>query len=232
LRMGQMALRKAWEFDPDYDVLRRDVEFLNSGSTRYVRLLIKRGKVDKWNKGGARFLMAASDDSEFCPLKFFEAYFKASMHLPAGEPLFRHADGSNVTMPQVSRCIKRHATKLGLDPEFYASHSIRIGGATALRAQGVSMSDIMQHGGWTTQEGCLRYLQLTQGTAMNLSRALHLAPVEAVSPVLAQSRQQVMVNMADLNRALQARSGLIVREAGNVEDSQQVVLPTRVRLRS
>ena len=173
LRMGQLASKRVWQFDPDFDVLRSDVQYDQAGN--FLRLIVKRGKVDHFNRGGARFLLGAPSGSSFCPLKFFLKYFNSTTQFPSDQPLFRHPDGRNVTLSHTSKCIKRHALRLGLNPELYASHSIRIGGATALRAEGFSLQEIMLHGGWTSEQGCLRYLQLTAGTAQRFSEALQLS---------------------------------------------------------
>lgn len=188
LRLGQLVTRRVRDFDADYDVLRSDVEFDPEG--RYMRLLLKRGKTDVFNKGGARFLLPARD-SHFCPLTFMRQYLVSTAGFEGDQPLFRHADGRYVTRAHVVQAIKLHARRLGLDPERYAAHSIRIGAATELRASGVSISDIQLIGGWATAAGCLRYMQLTLSTAQ--SAVYHLRLQQDLSQEISNSDRHVVL---------------------------------------
>ncbi len=57
----------------------------------------------------------------------------------------------------LSRTIKRCASRFGLDPTRFDSHSLRIGGATALRAHGVAADRIQRAGRWRSLPVSLSY---------------------------------------------------------------------------
>ena len=46
-------------------------------------------------------------------------------------PLFRHKNGKSVSTKDVVKFLKREVAAIGLDPDHYSGHSVRIGGATA-----------------------------------------------------------------------------------------------------
>jgi integrase len=71
---------------------------------------------------------------------------------------FRHADWR--------KAIHRVCRRLGLS-ERYVPHSLRHGGATELRVQGVSIETIMERGRWASSKSARRYIQ--SGPALALS---------------------------------------------------------------
>ena len=68
----------------------------------------------------------------------------------ASTPLFRHADGSAFSRADVASMVKRLMQGIGLDPAFFGAHSLRIGGATAALAAGISPSLIHVMGRWSS----------------------------------------------------------------------------------
>lgn len=71
----------------------------------------------------------------------------------------RRAAGSPVTGDDIGQAVKRGARAVGLKPELYAAHSLRIGGASALAAAGMSDWQLMVLGRWTSWT-FLRYLRM------------------------------------------------------------------------
>ena len=63
-------------------------------------------------------------------------------------PLFRTTDGAAVTVGNLRRVIKQLMEQLGLDPRRFGAHSLRIGGATAALAAGLSPAAIRAAGRW------------------------------------------------------------------------------------
>jgi len=53
---------------------------------------------------------------------------------PNVTPLFRHADGSAVSGDDLHKFVKLAAEAIGLKPEHFGGHSLRIGGATVALA--------------------------------------------------------------------------------------------------
>ncbi len=86
-----------------------------------------------------------------------------------------------VTSQHAIKQVKRHAALLGLDPRWYAGHSIRIGGGTAMTSAQSPLADIMLQGGWATEDGCLRYLRMTLERAQRIGKALSLGTYTVTS---------------------------------------------------
>ena len=63
----------------------------------------------------------------------------------------------NLSSAMLSRSIKRCARRFGLDPSRFDSHSLRIGGATALRAHGVAADTVQRAGRWRSLPVSLSY---------------------------------------------------------------------------
>ena len=55
------------------------------------------------------------------------------------------------------RAVKAGAMRLGVDPTKFSLHSLRIGGACALRAAGAPLSVILFMGRWKSAPACLSY---------------------------------------------------------------------------
>lgn len=72
-----------------------------------------------------------------------------------------HGTRYNLSSSMLSRAIKRCATRFGLDPSRFDSHSLRIGGATALRAYGVAPDAVQRAGRWRSLPVSLSYPALS-----------------------------------------------------------------------
>ena len=70
---------------------------------------------------------------------------------PANTPLLRRKHG-NVTYTYFKKTLKAHMSNLSEDPTFLTSHSLRIGGATALIAAGASQTAVKQAGRWLSSD--------------------------------------------------------------------------------
>ena len=73
---------------------------------------------------------------------------------PAGEdastPMFRKPDGGAFTTDDIRAIVRQVVVAVGLDPELYGAHSLRIGGATALFAGGADPMVIRTMGRWSS----------------------------------------------------------------------------------
>lgn len=140
---------------------------------RYLELIIV-GKGNVNNAGRTRAIGEVR--GSFCdPVALVEAHLRDTADLVDGRdaPVFvlerrqgTRAAGTPVTGDDISRAVKHAASRLGLKPELYASHSLRIGGASALAAAGMRDSEIMVLGRWTSWT-FLRYLRMGVDTVVN-----------------------------------------------------------------
>lgn len=168
-RISEVIAPSATSFDASYTLLRRDVEFLD---TTHVRLFVPHSKSDRFNNGSNVFIAATG--GQFCPVALLRQYLASTHNFDPASPLLRRLDGSNVTRSSVVAALKKHASKIGLDPRFISSHSLRSGSATKMASEGLQLADILLQGRWASEEACLKYLRMTIGRVDRISSALSL----------------------------------------------------------
>lgn len=148
--------------------LRRRVD--RSGNPFLQLFIVGKGNV---NNAGRTRLVGSVRDSWVDPVAYIWRHIQRTDELVPGDgsgPAFvfecRHgarSAGSPVTGDDVGRAVKWGARAIGLDPSLYASHSLRIGGASALAAAGMRDWELMVMGRWTSWT-FLRYLRMDQET--------------------------------------------------------------------
>ena len=181
-RLGQATSLHTTEYNAHRAIRRSDVYFEEVDGERVsVRIKCRGAKNDKFNSGSVKWLILAADDC-LCPVKLFCEYWDRTAGFDMDEPLFRHEDGKLVTQRQVVAQIKRTAAEMGLDPEWFAGHSLRIGGATAMSAADLSIFDRMQQGGWSTMEGMLGYMRASEEQELRVRNALAVKHPDNMEP--------------------------------------------------
>ena len=89
--------------------------------------------------------------------------------LPHERPLFRNAaSGAAFKVSDVRSVVKWMMAKIGLDPKRFGAHSLRIGGATAALAAGVSPAQIRLLGRWSSDVAEL-YMRMSRQAAGDFS---------------------------------------------------------------
>ena len=176
LRMGECASKLTTVFNSARSLRREDVQWELNGKGERVglRVVIRGAKNNKNNTGGFKFLQKAEDDGDFCPVKFLSTYWDLTSTFAEHEPFIRHLDGKLVTSRQASDQIKRHAVLLGLDPSWFAGHSIRIGCGTAMTEADLSPEDKRLQGGWMNVDGGNPYSRITAMVRSRTSKSLAL----------------------------------------------------------
>ena len=96
-------------------------------------------------------------------------------------PLFCHMDGSAITVSQLRDIVKELMSVVGLDPNVYGAHSLRIGGATAALAAGVQPALIRLMGRWSSDIYEI-YCRMSQESALSVGAAIASALVTPASP--------------------------------------------------
>jgi hypothetical protein len=168
-RVSDTTSHSTVTFDPKHTLLRSDVSFIDDDC---VRIFVPHSKSDQFNTGSCHYIMATN--GPLCPVQLLRRYLAATARFQSSSPLLRHQDGRNITRAMVSSALKQHASIIGLDAQFISAHSTRIGSATRLVEQGLSVADIMLQGQWVSEQACLRYLRRTRPRASSIARALSL----------------------------------------------------------
>ena len=151
-RKGDNLPETRTSFDNKHHVARRDLEFRGSGSDAYV--VVARTE-DKTSRLGGDFAGKPfpCGDGPLCTYAAISDMLRLDPlvkgELDADTPLFRHADRSPVTGPQLLIWLRGALAKVGENPMHYGTHSLRIGGATiAMTCPGASEYTVKMMGYW------------------------------------------------------------------------------------
>ena len=112
----------------------------------------------KYANGGK--MKTKNPKSEFCPYQTLRRYIgKWGGYLKDDEPFFIFRERSPVTPRHVSYCLKLILSHLGLQQEFYGTHSFRADRSCDLFNIGVSIENIKKLGCWCSN-AVFRYLKM------------------------------------------------------------------------
>ena len=102
------------------------------------------------NKRGqnVHFYRTDSSKTRLCALSAVLTALAIAPDKNPDAPLFQEANGAYVRSDDVAKILKATAKKYGLEPGKYASHSLRRGGAQALRDAGFTEEFIKRFGAW------------------------------------------------------------------------------------
>ena len=198
LRVSNIAGRTQSSYDEDYVLLRRDVTFfdrvgkpmdLTEASLPLVdgmEIRVKRSKTDQEGVGYRRHLFL-SNRVEMCVVRAVAHHLLESSDLPAAWPVGAY-DGRHgvlrgerartvVSRGDISDLLKTAGVQVGDAPSNLGTHSLRIGGATALHALGVPDAWIMFMGFWKSK-AYLLYCRPTEAVPRNIAALMASCPVE------------------------------------------------------
>ena len=95
----------------------------------------------------------------------------------ASTPLFRRARGAPIRVRDVRGMVQQLMARLGLDPRRFGAHSLRIGGATAALAAGMSAAAIRAAGRWSSDVYRI-YCRLSRQSAAGVATTIGSTPFE------------------------------------------------------
>jgi len=142
----------------------QDLEFIAGEG---VNITIRRSKTDQEAEGMTKGLPYGSN-KETCPVTALRTWIQAAArHVdgPFDGPIFRRfyrgeSIGSTaLTAQYVSKILKRHAERVGLDPEGYSAHSLRAGFITQAIRAGKAERRVKEHSGHKSWETFNRYVE-------------------------------------------------------------------------
>ena len=137
---------------------------------------ISRASVLVYRKGdrgkfGQTITFYRSGDDMLCPVQALLRAYRTAPHRAPSAPLFQHFDGRYVIPADVADILRRAAAALGLDASKFASHSLRKGGAQALRDAGFCESFIQEYGAWLSTANH-RYHSMDPRTCVPVAAAM------------------------------------------------------------
>jgi integrase len=140
-----------------------------------VAIVIRRSKVDQEGQG-AKVAVGATG-SALCPVAALRAWLDAA-GIEEGavwRQVDRHGNvGGRLSGSAVAVIVKFHVEAIGKDPASFGAHSMRAGMATAGAKAGVSMTDLMRQGRWSSEAMCRRYVREGDLFHLNMSLAIGL----------------------------------------------------------
>ena len=155
--------------------LRFSSEFGNNGLPETVTLQFRKTKVDQLAFGDSKTLQATGKN-HLCPVQalwrmkqVWPARFNAG-HAESGKPLFRWSSGRVLKRLEIQHLLQQAACGVGLPPERFLSHSLRIGGATALFQATADVELVKRMGRWSSS-AVQRYLH-DGGTVEKVSQRM------------------------------------------------------------
>lgn len=160
----------------------RNTPGLSYKYVRVVRITVHSAKNIKIGKGVPIWFSAQPEaGSAEKQLNFTKALYTWAMHTPLSADhqfcSFTTPEGvyQPLTYAMMQDTIKACAEAFGFDPDRFATHSLRIGGASQLAANGASQDLIRMMGRWRSAPVCLDY-QHASSEAYDLMLQLLLAP--------------------------------------------------------
>ena len=104
---------------------------------------------------------------------------RRALGIADSRPLFCDEHGEGITVAQVRDMVKAVMEAVGRDPRLYGAHSLRIGGATAALAAGVSPQLIRLMGRWSSDVYEI-YCRMSEQAALGVGAAICSAVVSDV----------------------------------------------------
>lgn len=140
--------------------LSKEDEPVEVGLATEVTVQFRKTKADQEAFGSCK-TMARTGVAHLCPVEALDAYRKVCpgrfQGAEAHKPLFRWGNGTMLKRVEVQFLLQRAATAVGLPPERFLSHSLRIGGASALFQASADIELVKRMGRWTSSS-VQRYL--------------------------------------------------------------------------
>ena len=179
MRGAEFALQDGETFDAARHLTRADVSFRRDDSGREYVVIQMRPAKGKPGAGKEVPLMLGGGGSLLDPVAALRRLWAADPVSPedaASTPLFR-TRGAALTVAGVRSTVRLLMGGLGLDARRFGAHSLRIGGATAALAAGMSPAAIRAAGRWASDVYML-YARASQQAVRGISTVIGSTPFD------------------------------------------------------
>lgn len=169
-------------FEESEHMTANDVTMIDRGGARHARVKMRKRKDLRVLRGKHDVVvLAGGGGGLFDAVAELEAWLaeRRRLGIPDSRPLFCHPDGASFTVAQVRDMVKAVMRAAGRDPSMYGAHSLRIGGATAALAAGVSPQLIRLMGRWSSDVYQI-YCRMSLESALGVGQAISSAVVTSV----------------------------------------------------
>ena len=180
MRGCEIALDDGEAFELSEHLTPQDVKFFETDGVRCATMRIRKRKDLRVLRGKHSSITLAGGGKLLDPVAALHEWMQARALLglsPAKPALFCHENGSAITVRELRQMVKEVAAAAGLDETKYGAHSLRIGGATAALAAGVSPSLIRLLGRWSSDVYEI-YTRMSLQSALSVGRAITSTEVD------------------------------------------------------
>lgn len=158
------------KFDPHTHLSRADISLEpNIFSPNFLEITIKKSKTDPFRETAK--LTIARSNSNVCAVTALQDYLLQTHGQSTSQPLFKFADGRNLTRASLTNNLRALLHVCGLDSATFASHSFRIGAATTAGAVGLPDWLIKVLGRWKSN-AYQTYIQTPKEAILQVPRNL------------------------------------------------------------
>jgi hypothetical protein len=173
LRAAEFSLQSGEEFCAAENLTRADVKFRTDAQGREFAVLIMKPAKGKPGRGKEVPILFAAGGTLLDPVRALKRLWvldPVQKKDEAWTPLFR-SKGSALRVDDVRKVVKALMSLLGLPAARYGAHSLRIGGATAGLAAGVSELALRTAGRWSS-DCYLLYARASRQSAARLTMVI------------------------------------------------------------
>ena len=167
-------------FDEVTHIMVKDIVFKET----HLELAIPKAKTDQLRQGNT--VVIASTGSDTCPVRLLSLYMKvAEINKSKRDPSFLFTrvifknkklqlfpTGKPMTYTNVRDIVKKKAQQIGLNPNDFATHSMRSGGPTAAAEAGVDERLMQKHGRWAQASSKDKYVVDALQKRLDVSKVL------------------------------------------------------------
>ena len=173
-RIHELLSRKATSFDPNYDLLGRDLNLksiiVGKSAVKTITVKIKSEKTDR--VGRETIVDVYSNDGPFCPVRALEKWQKISKLDSQSLPAFRLASGQPLTGRHLNKILK---SLLGNHLDYsrggVSCHSFRAGLASLMGSLGYTDEQIQAIGRWSSNAYNV-YVKLPRTRRLQMAKVL------------------------------------------------------------
>jgi hypothetical protein len=156
MRAGELTISEHGEpFNKHLHVTRGGCHISNN----YAVINLPSSKTDRDGKG-AKITLAHMPEHPLCPHCLLDQWLYTTAARSSPDDHLFAIKGKPYAKSQFATILRQQIVKIGLNPQHYTPHSMRIGGATLLAISGCSADQIMQLGRWTSACYAI-YIQFT-----------------------------------------------------------------------
>lgn len=167
-RMGELTVPSQDSFNPGVHLTFKDIAVDSMTDTKVISITLKQSKTDQFRRG-VQVLIGRSGDAVVCPVSATLAYLALRQ---GGEgPLFLFKNGMYLTKENFIKPVREALDTLGYVSESFATHSFRIGAATAAAEAGIEEATIKALGRWKSN-AFQAYVRLLKERIGGISKSL------------------------------------------------------------